>query len=191
MKAPLLLLLPLASCGPYYVGSKPVDVADELLAARPVVVAEPAAVEPAPAPVVAEPVELIGWDGQPVVPEERPLHGLESGEDTRGNLLSMFMEAKDEVDQLRLEVAALSDLRLKQEALLQERADGLETKDQRIAQLEAQVADEQARRSDVEARLVTAQIRRLEAEKQLLLNILGEDPESAELASPSVAQAQP
>jgi len=105
---PLLLLT--AACGPYYVGAKPVSVAKELLATASDVIAAPASSEPqvAQPEVPAGPAPLIGWDGRAVSGDERPLHGIDMGEDTHGNLLSMYMDSKQEVDQLKLELAAVS-----------------------------------------------------------------------------------
>ena len=49
-----------------------------------------------------------------------------------------------------------------------------------ITGLEAELAAERARTADLEARLVTAQIRRLEAERQLLLHLLGAEEPAAD-----------
>lgn len=195
----LWTLLLVTSCGPYYVGTKPVEPAEELMASIPVVVAvepgdqpgapdEAMAAEPEPA---QGPAPLVGWDGREVTPDNRPLHGLEDGEDTHGNLLSMYMDSKEEVDQLKLELAAMGDLRVKQDQMLSDRAAEIASRDTMIAALEEQLATESELRRDLEARLVTAQIRRLEAEKQLLLNILGVDPDEAEAPPTAVAEAKP
>ena len=185
---PLLLLM--ASCGPYYVGAKPVDVAKELIAARPVVVAEPASSEPqvAEPEVPAGPAPLIGWDGKEVDDNDRPLHGIDMGEDTHGNLLSMYMDSKQEVDQLKLELAAMADLQAKQDTLLEARQLEITKRDMKITALEGELATERLQGKDLEARLVTAQIRRLEAEKQLLLNILGVEPEDTKSTDETMAQ---
>jgi len=189
----LLPLLFLTSCGPYYVGTKPVDPAKELMASIPVVVAVEPVTEPK-APTVTEaaaqgPAPMIGWDGKEVTSDDRPLHGLDQGEDTHGNLLSMYMDSKQEVDQLKLELAAMGDLQAKHEELLEERAAEIASRDMTIASLESQQTMERNRCQDLEGRLVTAQIRRLEAEKQLLLNILGDKPEQSAEPVPTVAKA--
>jgi hypothetical protein len=189
----LTLLLFLTSCGPYYVGTKPVDPAEELMASRPVVAIVPEVVE-AKAPdqkVTAAPAPLIGWDGKEVTSDDRPLHGLDPGEDTHGNLLSMYMDSKEEVDQLKLELAAMADLRQKQDSMLEASQAEIVGRDSSIATLQGQLDAERMKSQDLEARLVTAQIRRLEAEKQLLLNILGVEPEAESATEPTVARANP
>lgn len=203
----LLPLLLVTSCGPYYVGAQPVDVLDEMLASRPTVIADPVPdfkvespreAEPTVGPLTeaVAPAPVIGWDGREVVPEnQRPLHGLSTDPDTHSNLLGMYMDAKESVDHLKLEVASMGDLLSHQDGILAQKAGELTAKDEVIASLQLQIASELADRNDLEARLVTAQIRRLEAEKQLLINILGADPEEAEepVEAPveSVAQAKP
>ena len=181
----LIPLLCLTSCGPYYVGRKPVDLADELVAQVPVVVQEPASAEAAPGltPAAAQTDELaplIGWDGKPVEPVDRPLHGVDTGEGGHTSLLSMYMDTKELAEQLELEVVTLSDMLDTQNGIIAGHDAVLAVRDARIAELELELQASEASREDLEARLVTAQIRRLEAEKQLLLNILGVEETPAE-----------
>ena len=182
MKLTTLLLVALAatSCGPYYVGRKPIDPAEELMAAIPEVVAEETApmAEPLPGlgtdtqePVVEQP--LIGWDGQEITTEDRPLHGLESDAGTRSYLIDLYVKSKERVDELEATAESLHELLASQEHLITERDSMLTDERDQVTQLEGQLAAERARIADLEARLVTAQIRRLEAERQLLLNLLG------------------
>lgn len=181
----IIPLLCLTSCGSYYVGRKPVDLADELVAQVPVVVQEPAAAESAPGltPAAAqaeEPAPLIGWDGKAVEPVDRPLHGVDTGEGGHTSLLSIYMETKELAEQLELEVVTLSDMLDTQNGIIAGHDAVLAVRDARIAELELELQASEASREDLEARLVTAQIRRLEAEKQLLLNILGVEETPAE-----------
>lgn len=189
MKAlPLLLLL--ASCGPYYVGAQPAEASPELQTASPVVGPELAGpgIESASAPVQAT-APKIGWDGKEIVENDRPLHGVTPGEDTHSNLLGMFMDAKQEVDQLKLEVLTLRNMKTEQDGLIEARGAAIGASEATIVSLRAELATERARASDLEARLLTAQIRRLESEKLLLMNILESGPQ--EVADGSLAQAKP
>ena len=183
MKA-LLPLLFLASCGPYYVGKQPTEAPAALSVAREAEVAAPteeSTVGPQPASMqtVGAPAPKIGWDGKEVVANDRPLHGVATGEDTKSSLLGMFMDAKEEVDQLKLEVMSLRSLKTEQDDLLAARGAALEERAATIAGLQGELTTERERAADLEARLVTAQIRRLEAERQLLLNILAAEPQPA------------
>jgi hypothetical protein len=187
----LLPLLMLTSCGSYYVGRKPVDLKEELVAQVPVVVAAPVE-KPQPkteaAPAEAKP--LVGWDGKAVQPDDRPLHGVDTGEGGHSSLLSMYMDTKEEADLLRLELQSLSAMLDKQNQLISQHDAIVAGKDQEIVRLEMDLISSKAAREDLEARLVTAQIRRLEAEKQLLLNILGvEDAPPAEVTPPPTVAA--
>lgn len=183
---PLLLL---TSCGTYYVGRKPVDLADELVAQVPVVVKETEPAGPKPEPQAKPAVEapLIGWDGKEIKADDRPLHGIDTGEGGHSSLLSMYMDTKEEAELLALEVRTLSDMLAKQEGVIAANDSVVAAKNAEIAGLQMDLLTSEASRADLEARLVTAQIRRLEAEKQLLLNILGVEEQAPTEDTPTPA----
>ncbi|MDF1800004.1 MAG: hypothetical protein P1V81_12570 [Planctomycetota bacterium] len=210
LPAMLLASLALTSCGPYYVGRAPIEPAAELMASLPKVTPEPTAPIPDPVPStsvgkeqtpevqdvpVAAATEAavrgpaIGWDGKDVVEDARPLHELEADAGSRGYLIDLYVKTKERVDELELEVEVLRDLQLQQEAQIAQRDSALTGERTIISGLEAELEAERERNVDLEARLVTAQIRRLEAERQLLLNLLGEDelPVGQLGAGPTVA----
>jgi len=193
LPAVLLASLALTACGPYYVGRVPIDQAEELMASLPQVTPEPTPPIPDPVPStsigkeqvqptqVAEATEAavrgpaIGWDGKDVVEDARPLHELEADAGSRGYLIDLYVKTKERVDELELEVEVLRDLQFQQEGQIAQRDSALNGERTTITGLEAELLAERERNSELEARLVTAQIRRLEAERQLLLNLLGED----------------
>lgn len=197
---PLILLLP--SCGTYYVGRKPVDLDEELMAQRPVVVQQPATVEAAAVPpaiapekaepeVEEEPAPLIGWDGREVEASDRPLHGVDTGEGGHSSMLSMYMDARTQVEHLKLEVSSINEMLAKQNEIIAGHDAVLAGKEAEIQRLQLDLMTSEAARADLEDRLITAQIRRLEAEKQLLLKLLGVEEKAEEKPSDVVASQEP
>ncbi|MCP4808894.1 MAG: hypothetical protein GY884_26465, partial [Proteobacteria bacterium] len=180
----MLLLLTVAmttACGPYYIGRKPVDPAEELLASIPEVPAQsgPAVPDPVPSTSVganqptAAAQPLIGWDGKEISTDDIPLHGIEGDANSRNYVIDLYVKSKEREDELETEVMSLHDLLASQEQLIGQRDQLLNGERDQVTNLEAELAAERARNADLEARLVTAQIRRLEAERQLLLTLLG------------------